>query len=194
MAADNLDAAARPNAKEKPRPDNIHDWKPRSPELALGLSLGSTCLLGAIGTGLLFSDGAPASIPLISIGVTVGPSLGHFYTGHVGRGLLFSLGRASAMVLAFYGIWSEYNCDISDNSDGRYHCPPAGFLLPVGGAALIFLAVWEITMTPDAAKEYNREHAPSPESAVSISPLVLPSARRPPGDPPGLGLLLGMRF
>lgn len=193
-AAGSLDVAPTPMAGEKPPPDNSRDWKPRSPELALGLSLGSTLFLGGIGTGLLFSDGAPASVPLISIGLLVGPSLGHFYAGRVGRGLLFALGRASAMALGFYGGWSKDNCDATGKSDDRFHCPPAGFLLPVGGVALLFLAAWEIIITPDAAREYNREHAPAPESAVSISPLVLPSARHTPGDSPGLGLLLGWRF
>jgi hypothetical protein len=190
----NLDGYTAPEVRiaEDPNPlDNDRSAAPKSPRLAMGLSLGSTLFLGGVGTGLMFSDGGTAGVVLIGIGLTLGPSMGHFYLGNLGRGLLFSLGRAGAIALGAYGFVSAFICGDSGDSDDRSPCTPARFLLPIGGVALVLLTVWEIALVYRSAPEAYKDPE---ERSVSIAPWVLPPARRSSGKSPGLGLALGMRF
>ena len=73
---------------------------PKSPSTAFMLSLASTGVPVAAGVLVANSSSAGAGVILISGGVVIGPSVGHWYAGRVGRGLATAGARLGLTVLA----------------------------------------------------------------------------------------------
>ncbi len=144
----------------------------RSPSTAVWLSLGAT--VGLAGSGILllnWEPTQPAGGVLLLSGISLGPSVGHFYTGHWGRGLLFAGARSVTTFAAFVAILAEAmdgigNQGEQDSSDGNGGRVAAGFMLATAG-----LAMWETIDVYFAAQRFNEEAS---SARFSLAPTVLP--------------------
>jgi hypothetical protein len=149
-------AAAQPGLSEPrphPGPTVADDSDDRSPGLALSLSLLGT----AAGYATLIAAGETESdgLTLLGLGgIVIGPSLGHFYAGEVGRGITHSLIRVGAggvimagAVVMFSDCWgSDEECDGS-----------AGPALMIGGLVLGGAStLYSIIDSPAAASRHNQ--------------------------------------
>lgn len=134
-------------------PTPVPVGSPKSPDTALGLSLGVT----AGGLGLMIAGGKwnePAIATTGAILFTVGPTTGHIYAGHTLSGGLAARGiGVLASVVGFAMAFCLDNCQ-NDSSE------QVGEVLFVGGGLLyIGGGLYEIATAPEAAHRYNREHA-----------------------------------
>ncbi len=154
--------------------------------LPLVLSFGSTILPSALGLGLVStSDAKEFGFVLLGVGLTLGPSIGSFYTGHSLRGFLFSMARALSVVTSFYRWMQIELCDSSTES-----CPEKalmfaslGVLAGLTVAELVWLGLSPPTVQPkDAGLQ------------VTVAPMITPPAYRSSGASAGLGLSLDLRF
>ncbi len=169
------------------------DASPHVPEeksagVALGLSLGATTAGVAMGALAFAIDDDSAQAMLIggaTIGVLVGPSLGHYYAHEkwsVGAVIRFVSGGvvAAGAVAIVVGATDEV---VEGDGDSKLS---VGNVLLVGGLVGIGVgAVVDIVTAPRAAHRYNESLA----SNISISPTVLRSA-----DGPAMGFAVGGRF
>ena len=121
----------------------------KSEGAALAWSLGGT--LGPIGAGLLLalpSDGAVGGgVALFLAGSIVGPSLGHFYANHPGRGAVGIAVRTGAGLATLWGIrcgFTEAYC----NSE-----PAFGY---VGLAVALVSIIYDVGTAPASARRYNK--------------------------------------
>ena len=152
---------------------------PRSPGLALGLSIGVT----TVGYGTILLDGlVPGDITafrkaIMAVGVTLalgGPSSGNLYTGRIGRALAFTGGRlllaAAATVAVTEGI------GYSDSSEADYRPGTARKYMAgalVCAAGVLGLSVWETVDRYRATKQAERAGAGG--GSLSVAPFVLPT-------------------
>lgn len=126
---------------------------PKSPDAALGLSLGMT----AGGLGLMIA-GAKWNEPTISTTGTivflVGPTTGHIYAGHTLNGGLAA--RAIGVLAGIAGLGLVLSCidECGNNDNGDM----GGVLLIGGGLLYVGGGLYEIATAPEAAHRYNREH------------------------------------
>jgi hypothetical protein len=126
----------------------------KSPGVALGLSLGGYLVPTAVGLTMLFAGRTDelrmAGMVVGALGASLGPSLGHFYTGNVGRGVLTSLGRGGLIT------GSVFMCIAGAFSYGD----KAGGLI-AGGAVLaagaFALTLWDLIDAPFAARRANAQ-------------------------------------
>lgn len=77
-------------------------FKPKSGKRALMLSVGATLIPVGLGTIAAIGNRESLAAGLISSGLLIGPSVGHFYVGRAGRGLTtigirFALGTVGAV-------------------------------------------------------------------------------------------------
>jgi hypothetical protein len=72
----------------------------RSPRTAFSLSLASTAVPVALGAVAGMSRSEEAGALLIASGMILGPSMGHWYAGKVGRGALTAALRAGLGLIA----------------------------------------------------------------------------------------------
>ncbi|PIE17610.1 MAG: hypothetical protein CSA65_08265 [Proteobacteria bacterium] len=165
----------------------------RSVTTAMGLSLGTT--LGGVTTGLVLlftSNGSGGRIlgglTTLFLGLTVGPSLGHFYAGEITRGVVMSLARGGASAASFL-FFVLYGLSGAFEGDGN-----AGFGFASLGFAIttIVLAVIDLVDAPGAVRRRlaRRRAQARGLSSLSVTPLVARSHQR--GDV--YGLTAAMRF
>jgi hypothetical protein len=150
----------------------------KSPGLALGLSIAAPLVgYGIIAATAAVSSGGHQTLEGIALvgGVSLGllgPATGHFYTGHVGRGLAFSGGRLLLAVVAASLITE--GIEHSDVSESDYE-PGAARRSMIGaaicGAGILGLNVWESIDTYRAAVQRNRAATRS----LAIAPMVVSS-------------------
>lgn len=136
----------------------------KSPTTALALSLTGYLVPTVAGVTMLFlgrrDDVRMAGMVMGGIGATFGPSLGHFYAGNVGRGILTSLGRGGAITgsvfLCLFGVFSE-----GRDNEGLI---AGGAILAAGAFAL---TLWDLIDAPAAARRANARRG-----LVAVSPIV----------------------
>lgn len=162
-------AAAQPGATPQPLAPAVEEKY--DPNVALGLSLGATVAgYGAI--VLSEKENADWLGGVGAVGVTLGPSLGHWYSGHIlTRGLgLRALGAVSAtagiaLALSACPIFGDH-CDES----------PGGVALMLAGAGLwVWGTADDIITAPGEARRRNQPQ-------LAIAPQVS-------GDRAGLALV-----
>lgn len=126
----------------------------KSPGAARAWALSSTALsVGMLATGLVGDQEELAWLGLI--GLTVGPSFGHFYAGDAGRALGQIGLRVGALGVMYTGlVVAVFECGFFIGDSG---CSPSGgSTLVVGGLALgVGSVVYSIYDAPRAAKRYN---------------------------------------
>ena len=180
-----LTARAQPGITDPtPPPSTSADQNgDRSPAVALGLSLGGT----AVAYGALFAAAEADSEALGWVafgGMIVGPSLGHFYAGEVGRGLGHSgirLGAAGIFVAGAMVAFSDCFFTEEDECEGS-----AGPAIMIGGAVLgVGSTIYSIVDAPRAARRAN---------AAKHRVLITPAPVVGPERSTGFGLQLGSTF
>jgi hypothetical protein len=152
----------------------------KSPEGAAALSIGATVVGGVWMAKVAATDGpdpdsfwAPAAI------LTVGPSLGHFYTGSYGLGVLGIAARVGGALIASEGAG---HCELDPNdSDGCIRVGRNSAVLYTGEALMVGAALAEIIDAPLSANRYNSAHA-----TVQVFPMTGPDGR--------VGLAIGGTF
>lgn len=156
----------------------------KSPGAARAWALSSTALsVGMLATGLVGDQEELAWLGLI--GLTVGPSFGHFYAGDAGRALGQIGLRVGALGVMYTGlVVAVFECGFFIGDSG---CRPSGgSTLVVGGLALgVGSVVYSIYDAPRAAKRYN---ARQQRLTFTPAPIVGPDRTS------GLGLQLGGTF
>lgn len=139
---------------------------PKSEHVALALSL--------IGTALPLYVGATEQNGLATVlGAFVGPSLGYFYAGRVGRGIGGVALRFGVIALAGLGALAAcgsilWGCDNPTLSNG---------IVLAGGVALLASAIYDVVGGQRAVRQWNAAHA---EQRVTLTPHV-DAARRAVG-------------
>lgn len=159
-------------------PDSAEEY---SPDLAVTLSWLPAALMVGTGIGLLCGAGgennsddmAGFGLGLLVAGLTVGPSIGHMYTGDWLRAGMFSLGRIVGAGAIAYGA-SVYvgNAAYSfDHNPDRHDGEDLASVAFWGGlAATVGLTIWEAIDAGECARQKNTGHS------LTLSPLVLPPA------------------
>jgi hypothetical protein len=157
--------------EQMPEPPQV-----KSPGLALGLSIGAPLVgYGMIAAAILPSGHVQdwqkvALVGGIGLGL-LGPSAGHFYTGHYLRAALFDAGRVTLFALAFAAIAEGMKHeDSSESTYDRGAVSRADTEAIVCGIGVLALTVWENIDSHFAAKQVNR----AAQRSVAVSPLVAP--------------------
>jgi hypothetical protein len=157
-------AAAQPAA---PSPEPAPVAEAYDPNVALALSLGTTLAgYGALAAGAVSDNDALAMVG--AMGAGLGPSLGHWYSGHVlSRGLgLRVLGVASGIA----GAWLLVSrCPIFKD-EGQPPCEEETLAITLGVAgAGLFVAgtLDDIFTAPGEARRRNQRR-------IAVAPLVTP--------------------
>jgi hypothetical protein len=146
----------------------------KSPGLALGLSIAAPFAgYGMIAAAAIPSGNIQAWQKIGLVGgvslALLGPSAGHFYTGHAGRALAFSAGRVALTVLG--SLFFSEGVAHSDSSESDYDAGAAktsmiGVL--VCGTGILALSIWESIDSYASAEQRNR----APTRTLAVAPLV----------------------
>jgi hypothetical protein len=179
--------AGSPEATESTN-TTVRDGSTRSPAAALWMSVGSTLVPAALGGGLLATHSGDAKIAgwtILGAGLVFGPSVGQFYSGRWGKGLLFALGRGAAAGVMAGGIVMFLEGDHGGSTTG------GTVVMILGGIAGTALIVWGIADSYKSAKQYNEEHA---KKSITLSPFVMPSSGRDGEKGMAYGLALAGNF
>jgi hypothetical protein len=149
----------------------------KSPGLALGLSIAAPLAgYGMIAATAAVSSGGHKTLEGIALfgGVglgLLGPSLGHFYTGHIGRGLAFSGGRLLLLVVASSLIAEGIeHSDVSESDYDRSAARTSMIGAAICGAGILGLNVWESIDSYRSAAQLNRAASRS----LAVAPMVVP--------------------
>lgn len=155
-----------------------------SPNTALALSLGVTAGGIAAGTGIWFASGGSGAdannghwvgFLVASSSLVAGPSLGHFYAGEVGRGLL-TTGLRAALVggAVIFTVGPAVSCAVGSAvaAEGPSDCDLTGWFVLSGlfASGAVALAVYDIWDAPRAARRA-QPRAPT----LSLAPILGPS-------------------
>ena len=142
----------------------------KSEDVALGLSLGITTL----SWGALFAGTkSPAASTIGLVGIMVGPTTGHWYSGRI---VTWGLGlRVVGAVAATVGLIQAL--EHGDCHDACGSEPAGVILIPIGLLAFAGGTISDILTARGAAREYNERH-----QSVAIVPMVY-------GGTAGLGLV-----
>lgn len=154
-----------------PQPASTPESGP-TPGTALALSLGTTLGAIAAGTGMILG-GADADsagvvvggIGLITLGLMLGPSVGHFY---VGGSRQFAIERSMLLVFVLGVAASELHFDDDPSGSGSSNIPAILGFAAVGGS--IALAVYDIVNAPRAARRAQERRA-----KVTFAPVFAPN-------------------
>ena len=100
----------------------------------------------------------------------VGPSGGHFYTGHIGRGLAFSAGRLLLLALGS-AAFSEgmRHDDVSEASYDRGAVKTSNIEVALCGVGILALSIWESIDTYFSAKALSR----TPKPGLAFAPMIV---------------------
>lgn len=158
-----------------------------SPNTAVALSIGSTVggiVLGSVALALAKYDDSGilgvSGLTIMLAGLTFGPSAGQFYTGHWGKGLLFSLGRTGFLALGTVS-------GIAAAGSGNDGC---GLLVVASLVGLVGLSIWDIS---DSKRDASTHAAEAAKPSISLSPTIIPTGRGA-DHPPAYGLSLSGSF
>lgn len=186
-------ALALPGVARAQPPGEIHVLPPvavapaeKSPETALTLAVvGTGASWAALYYGARQDSGALAGAGLA--GILIAPSLGHFYAGETGSGLLHTGIRAGAGAAVFVGLgWllaDTLSASISGEAPSSAHAAP---LLVAGGALLsLGSTIYSLYDAPRAARRHN---------AKARRILIMPAPVVGPDRSTGFGLQLESRF
>jgi len=170
------------------------DVQLKSPGMALGLSLGITlgsiaASIAMVAAGIDTRDGGAlvgAGFTIGTLGLTFGPSVGHFYAGNVGRGIGMGFARLGVFAGGF-GLGVLSLASAFGGSEGA----AVAFLVCSIGAGLtgVGLAIWDIATAPGAARRANKRILQR-TAGLTLGPLVTDAA----AGKRGYGLALGGRF
>jgi hypothetical protein len=164
-----LALAGRPSlADDASSPVTTSDTK--SPGVAAALSIGGTLVGGVWLAGVAVQDGpsgdafiGPAAV------LTVGPSLGHVYTGSYGLAAIGVAARVGGYLVTSAGAG---HCEIDPNDiDGCIRVGRNDALYYSGLALMVGGTLAELVDAPLSAQRYNREHA-----SVSVVPTAAPGS------------------
>jgi hypothetical protein len=139
----------------------------KSPATALGLSLAGYLVPMTVGAALLFTgrneSAMVGGLVTLGLGASVGPSLGQFYVGNVGRGLLMSTARGALATGSYFMILvgALHGFEGGRPSEGLI---AGGAILAAGAFAL---ALWDIIDAPYAARRANARRG-----LLAIAPIV----------------------
>lgn len=172
----------------QPAPVPVPVGEELSEGTALALSLGGTLVPWALAVAAPYvgenSLAAANTISLVStIGIVIGPSLGHWYAGKYltpGMGLRLGGGALAIVggILFFASTFSFGHDDSDDDSGGG---AAAGALIMIGGAGmLVGGTIHDVVTAPRRVRRHNEARA-----GYAIAPLVTDGAA---------GLVLGGRF
>lgn len=174
--------------------------RPKDPGLALGLSLGGTAvghLLFLTTVVLSNRSGNDAALFITVPMAVIGPSLGHFYTGHVGRGLLMSGLRLTAPPLMGALLISA----TLNSLFGKEGAAENDVLLfSLLGAGYLGLVLIDVIDAPQSAKRFNERQLSIYSETIGLprkpkpSISLLPTPLRAPDGSAGLGLSLSGSF
>jgi hypothetical protein len=163
----------------------LHELSPRQAlMLSLAPSAGSILVASAFWAIGYASNGFHRSLPIVGtgilvLGLSVGPSIGHFYSGRVVYGVGASIGRmlgfAAASGLFIEAIISEFeehdknygNEQYAEKTKGPKYMIAAAFILTAG---CLFWAVFDIVTAPRAARRENERRR---KLRVVLAPTVL---------------------
>ncbi len=110
--------------------------RPPSEAMAYGLAVGGTLIATLGGAWLISMDQNPLGGILFLSGITVGPSLGQFYAGSVGQGILGTVGRTLGGIIAIVGLaegLDDLCCDENNDGDNGEGLMLAGSLIFLAG-------------------------------------------------------------
>ena len=139
-------------------------FKPKSEELAVGLSVIGTAIPWCL---LLTGKGDSSDVVMLELGGTIiGPSLGYFYGGLFGRGLIGIGIRSlcfSSLVAGFSRAWDQGKDDA------------ASYILAYGGlGGYIISTIYDIAAVSRAVRKRNESQK---NVAFSLSPVVNPQKK-----------------
>ena len=159
----------------------------KNPKAALQMSLITT---GA-GVGLLIGGLHQDNRTATSAGlfaVLIGPSVGSFYAGETGRGVVQVSLRAAAAGITAFAYSDRFQC-FSLYPDDEIECTtqPSNRLLVTGLALGAASTIYSLREAPRAARRYNAK-------ARARQLTIMPAAIAGPSETTGFGLQLGGRF
>jgi hypothetical protein len=135
------------------------------------LALGGTLVPVVLGATLTRMGHVRAGLPVFALGLTVGPSLGHYYAGEYGVPMVKTLvrgGFSAASVAVMLDAYEEgQDCHNSLGCIGHGIVMMAGSLLMIPAVGL---AIWDLIDASFAAKRVNRKLLR--RRRVSFSPMV----------------------
>jgi hypothetical protein len=187
ILAGSLLAAAPVEAREALSAELLHQpRRAKSRATAALLAVGGTLAPVALGLTLSRVGHVRAGLPVLALGLTVGPGLGHLYAGEyafpitrtVARGL-FSAASVAVMLDAYE---DGQDCHDSLGCVGHGIVMVAGALLMVPAVGL---AIWDLIDASFAARRVNRKLL----RRVSISPVVSMQPRQR-----GIGAAVSVAF
>jgi hypothetical protein len=164
---------------------------------AFALSFAPTLALATLGFGVAFgmlqNDAMIAGVVIAGSALSVGPSLGHFYSGNTLYGWIGAGGRlvhaAAGTALVWYGVthvlWSTEYCipEGEEGHDDRF-CDDgnADAMLFSGLVIASFGALWalvDIVLAPILVRDSRARRPDPPRAGVSVTPAAW---RSPSGD------------
>jgi hypothetical protein len=100
----------------------------------------------------------------------VGPSGGHFYTGHIGRGLAFSAGRLLLLALgsAAFAEGMRHD-DVSEAGYDRDAVKASNIEVALCGVGILALSIWESIDTYFSAVALSR----TPKPGLAVAPMIV---------------------
>jgi len=163
----------------------------RSPAIALILPLTLTLVPVVTGVGLFAADSEQVrtvGFVVMNTGLLLGPSVGHFYAGEPGHGLL-TLGIRGALVAGSLALYAAAQSTTPDRPNHSYDEDTAGLL----GVLAFTLAIGAfgvgICDFIDAPRAANRTNARVLISSVAVAPMIIRRDRESQ-----LGLMIAARF
>ena len=122
----------------------------KSENTALLSSLAATAIPVALGGTLLFGNSAEAGLALVSMGIILGPSTGHFYANHKGRGFA-GIATRIVIVAGATGIGCIMDKDAHPDVSGL---AILGMMI-IGGAISSLHGIYDICTAPSSVRNYN---------------------------------------
>lgn len=186
-----LESDTRAGADQPPDPENSIA---RPAYKSAGLSIALSVLGSAVPvlTGLQMSKSGNTANFMVMGGMLVGPSLGQFYAGSLGRGMLGTGIRTGGAFMALTGIvylLNDFSCDVADgNVCDEDKDAAATPLLILGTATYLGGAIYSLLDAGWAVERYNARL--DSKRGFGWSPTLAPASQG--GLKPGV--LAWMRF
>jgi hypothetical protein len=174
-------AVAVVSAPSLARAGTAHAEEPRSPLVATALAAVPIGVSVALGIAAAETDSDALGFAATT-GLLVGPSLGHFYAGEWGRGLLTTGARAAGAGLIIVGAFAgwdacDWNAAYDDpcHEEAREDHEDGKVVMGIGAAAFVAATVYDVVDAPFAARRFNQR--------VTVAPTLVSGSA---GDAPGL--------
>jgi hypothetical protein len=156
------------------------DWRRRSPSVALGLAIITPASLLGVGGALMLTSGRRGDsmwwggLALVALGVTVGPSSGHIYSGSYGHAAGMSALRALAAAAGSVVLLATLaKGDCEDGPAGSCDISPAALIFAFGLLTVIpATGLYDMIDAPRAARRANADHG---LAGLTLVPLFAPN-------------------